>query len=670
MQQMAPERPYRSHLRPACLPCRRRKSRCQTEAGADGCVTCRAHRTPCVFPDLPSRNRPCTKTASPSRLPRGGGRGDVSASTRARSTSARRGTARQGTSTTSSDAPRLPHMASTTALMTKANQQPSGHGLDMDLDDGSSMGLDASDSHHVNLHIVGPAVTNDSQVLADYLSCIPEAMRSTRMVVPDSAGRSKPVLFTMVQKRPLGVSVNRSPSAEKLEVIEKLLEPCAAATVDEYFARANDCLPLLDQASFRRQFDQDRHRISPALLCCLYASTLIYWRHSPTLSCHRCPDSRFVWNLANEALYSELHLSPGMSIIKAILLNIGGRPTTSLIGNGILLGSAVSMAHSLGLNHNPMSWKIPQSEKYLRMKIWWALLLHDRWISLAHGTPPHISRAHYNVPLPRLENLCQDNASDAHVKTASVFIALTSLTDVLDRHLQHVYNVRRQESWDTSNLELSLNNWVESLNGCTRLIIIRGSHLDIAGAANLRLAYLTTRLLLQRIELESDKQAFSSDEERLMNRYIRARRTCEDILLLMQELEAPQLGDFWLSVSAFALPATVNFLLRCALETETSPAGLAQSTSFRIAGDLIATLRMHQQKSAWDLADICLAQHAEVVDKVLGGVVELNWQAEGSSSGSHSSSGVQAETQEFVMPDASLIDQFFPSLWDPLQNTW
>jgi hypothetical protein len=141
----------------------------------------------------------------------------------------------------------------------------------------------------------------------------------------------------------------------------------------------NVCLPLLDEVSFRRQYQEDKTRISPALLATLYAHTIVYWRSSPALSRYRCPESRFIWNLANEAVYSELHLSPGMSIIKAILLNIGGRPTTSLIGNGVLLGSAVSMAHSLGLNHNPLPWQIPQSEKYLRMKIWWSVLIHDRW---------------------------------------------------------------------------------------------------------------------------------------------------------------------------------------------------------------------------------------------------------------------------------------------------
>ncbi|GJN82212.1 hypothetical protein PLIIFM63780_005750 [Purpureocillium lilacinum] len=517
----------------------------------------------------------------------------------------------------------------------------------------------SADDVNVNLHIVGPTDTNDSQFLCEYLATIPEAMRSTRMVVPQSAGRSRPVLFTMVQKRPVGIKLNRSPSAEKLEMIEKLLEPYLAALINEFFAKANDCLPLLDEDSFRHQYQEGKDRVSPALLACLYANAIVYWRHSATLSQHRCPDSRFVWNLANEALYSELHLSPGMPIIKAILLNIGGRPTTSLIGNGVLLGSAVSMAHSLGLNHNPLPWSIPQSEKNLRMKLWWALLIHDRWISLAHGTPPRIARDQYDVPTPLLEHLCDADATDRRVRTATVFMALYGLTDVLDRHLQHVYCAGRDSSWDTSKLELALNSWVESLTGSTRLIILRGSHLDNPGAANLRLAYLTTRLLLQRIQLESDKQSYSADNQHLLNRYIQARRTSEEILLLVQELQPQHLGDFWMSVSAFSFPATVNFLLRCALESESSLAGLAQSTSFRIARDLVATLQSHHDKYSWDLADVCLAQHAEVVDKMLRGIAPDD--SGGRSSGS---------LDDWPTPDASLIDQIFPSLWDSMQNVW
>jgi hypothetical protein len=135
----------------------------------------------------------------------------------------------------------------------------------------------------------------------------------------------------------------------------------------------------LDHESFSSQYKNAKEKISPALLACLYAHSTVYWRLSPECAQYRAPDNRFIWNLANEVLYSELHLSPGISTVTAILLNVGGRPTTSLIGNGVQLGAAVSLAHSLGLNRDPLSWDIPDAEKFLRMKIWWSLLIHDKW---------------------------------------------------------------------------------------------------------------------------------------------------------------------------------------------------------------------------------------------------------------------------------------------------
>lgn len=90
----------------------------------------------------------------------------------------------------------------------------------------------SADDQAQNLHIVGPAVTKDSQVLSDYLSAIPGATRGTRMVVPVPANRSGPVLFTRVQKRPVGISLNRSPSAEKLEIIEQLIGLQASDVID------------------------------------------------------------------------------------------------------------------------------------------------------------------------------------------------------------------------------------------------------------------------------------------------------------------------------------------------------------------------------------------------------------------------------------------------------
>ncbi|KPM35546.1 hypothetical protein AK830_g11013 [Neonectria ditissima] len=608
MQHQGPnDRPYRSHLRPACVPCRRRKSRCQSEATSEICLMCRAHCTDCVFPAGPSsgstrtpdsaRRRRQTRSAGGSATPVRGAPEPVPED-----------------SVLGHQAPALIPILGSAPHAPNASSGPAEWSAQVQgTQDESPLALGSADDQQHNLHIVGPAVTSDNQVLSDYLSAMPGATRGSRLIIPVPGNRSQPVLFTMVQKRPLGMAVNRSPSAEKLEMIERLLEPFEADVIDL----------------------------------------------SPVLRGHRCPERRFIWNLASEATYSELHVSPGMSIIGAILLNVGGRPTTSLIGNGVLLGSAVAMAHSLGLHHNPIPWEIPESEKYLRMKIWWALWVHDKWTSLAHGTPPHISRTQFNVPKPTIEYLCEAGSAEDKKQKASVFVALVGLTDVLDLSLRHIYHFEPGEPRNTTHLELALNNWVESLDDKIRRIIIRGTNLEIPGAANLRLAYLNVRLLLERIKLEADKQLYDTQDNRLLNRYIQARRTSEEILILTQELQPEQLADFWLPSGSFAFPATVSFLLRCALETENSPSGLAQSSSLRIASNLISALRSHKEMNSWDLGDICLAQHAEIVEKVLAMVPTEEPGLDGS-----------LDLQDFIMPDVSVIDQYFPSLWDPLQSAW
>jgi hypothetical protein len=138
------------------------------------------------------------------------------------------------------------------------------------------------------------------------------------------------------------------------------------------------CLPLIDEATFRAQFEEDRRKLSPALLCCLYAQSLIYWRTMKQSDQH-CPSLRYIWNQATEALYSELCLSPGIAVVIALLLNVSGRPVSSMMGNSVLLSSAIALAHSLGLNRDCRDWDIPEAEKDLRIRLWWAILIFDKW---------------------------------------------------------------------------------------------------------------------------------------------------------------------------------------------------------------------------------------------------------------------------------------------------
>lgn len=273
--------------------------------------------------------------------------------------------------------------------------------------------------------------------------------------------------------------------------------------------------------------------------------------------------------------------------------------------------------------------------------------------SLAHGTPPHIQRGQHDVPSPEIGYFCKTPpASEA----ASVFVALSGLTEVLDHYLQHLYCVSRNQNNQVTNLEFRLNQWVERLGTDVRRIITRGTHLELPGAANLRLAYLSTQLLLRRIELENDRDNGTMDAEMLANRYLQVGRTAEEIVLLVQELREEHLRDFWLPVTAFVFPSTTTFLLRCALETEDSQLGVAQSSSLRLAWDLITALRGHRDKMGWDLGDICLAQYEEIVQRLM---------VPPEPGESHLS---LPELQEMAMQDASFIHDLFPSLWDTFRE--
>ncbi|KAJ5633304.1 transcriptional regulator family: Fungal Specific TF [Penicillium lividum] len=618
---------YRSQARPACVSCRRRKSRCTIEAQTSICLMCRAHGTECSFPAQKRRK----------------------ISHRSQKGAAGIGpTATLGTQSKPDVLPFQPASLSCTPYLTGNAVSLNDDWVQDQPSQATPLSLEADDN---NPHILGPAAMGDDSIIADYLSSIAGngGVCEIRPVEPGSS--SCPISFTKVQKRPLGMMVNFNPALQKLQVIEKLIEPWSLYLVDMYLDKVNPCCPLLNEKAFREQYINAKDQISPALLSCLYAHMLVFWRYDPKLSQIRSPDPRFIWNLACEALYSELHLSPGISTIIAILLNIGGRPTTSMIGNGIQLGSAVALCHSLGLNRNPRPWDIPQAEKFLRMTIWWSILIQDRWSSLAYGTPPHIRRTQYDVPTPTEEHLlCQRAQKKAH----GVFIAFVHLTEVLDYCLEHVYGINLDGR--ERNLDLELNEWIGTLTGDVRKIVTRGINLEVQGASNLRLGYLAVKLLVRRISLDRERQSPEYDPQHLANQTLDARRAAEDILILVQELEQPQLGDFWLPLAAFTFVSTVTFLIRCALETEQS-AGLSGSPSLQMANDLLSSLRSHREKFGWDLADICLAQHSELLEK-LQNSQPLNPPLNGST--------IQAP-QQFT-PDMGSIDALFPSIWDTLQD--
>ncbi|KAL1859637.1 hypothetical protein Daus18300_009502 [Diaporthe australafricana] len=697
------ERPYRSHLRPACQACRRRKSRCKVDEGDErGCLMCRVHGTECEFPstapnkDLTSPRRTAAAAARPPKRaqphqPSGGG--GTSTASKRRQLRARK------------DAP-----SSLPPAALGQTMSPARHLAQQARDDGDGAAAQQQQQHSAALiaglgspeeeesaHIVGPVVTSDTQVLADYLRADSSQIdgggrRLARIVrVPGrngtgagaggggAGGLDNSVMFARVRRRPMGQTPNQTVASGKCQVIERIVEPWADELVDTYFRRANACFPLLDEGSFRDQFrrrgggggsgsspsasastsSSNSSLISPALLAAVYAHALTFWSQPRRAQGRHCPDGRFVWNQATDALYSELQLSPGMSTVIAVLLDVGGRPSTSMIGNGVLIGSAVSIAHGLGLHRDPGDWAgVSDAEKRVRVQIWWALVVHDKWFSLAYGTPPHIQARFHDVPRPR--------AADGNV----VFLALVSLTEVLDAFLVHLYALKsdnRRGAASEFDPGAALCQWEESLSGESRRLVLQGKDLSIPGASNLRLAYLFVRLLQRRMELDrrrddDEGQRAGADADPLPGRYVHLRRAAEAIVRLVQGLRASQLHDWWLPTTAFIFTSTMAFLLRVALETEkkNTAGSLAESVSLGLANDLLAALRGHQQNSGWDLGDVCIAQYADVVEELRRTTPSANVVGQ---AGAETAMPLM-DWQDFDISSLPDVEELFPNLWD------
>ncbi|RKK70574.1 hypothetical protein BFJ69_g11740 [Fusarium oxysporum] len=420
-------------------------------------------------------------------------------------------------------------------------------------------------------------------------------------------------------------SLNPSPDSNtqtNLQLLEKFLQPHCSILVEMFVTDIHPCFPILDPTTLRQNLSnpESDSQVSPALLCCSYASTLTFWKTNPVLSKERLPDQRFIWNLANEALFSELRLCPSIHTIAAILFNVGGRPSTLPFNNTGQLGFAVGIAFSMGLNRDPSAWDIPEEEKNLRKMVWWALLIHDTWTSFSCGTPPRIQAYQNTLPPPDLKSLSM--IEPPKQCKAEIYTALFSLTEILSYYLDVTQRSQKSSS-DTVLLENRVDAWSESTTGRIRRIILRGLEMDTPGASNLRLAFLSVQFLHCRISLEVSRAVvdeISCDQFR--HEYFAGRRAAEDIIVYLQELSSQQLQCFWMPELSSTFCFVTSFLFRGAIEWELAWSEPSENSALSLLRTLINTLRTHKQDNDWDIGDNCLEQFSELLDS--GNVLDMS----------------------------------------------
>ena len=358
---------------------------------------------------------------------------------------------------------------------------------------------------------------------------------------------------------------------------------------------------------------KDRGQLPQTFLVNLIAHALFYWDLSPSLASHARPDQDFAWQVAVAANVGDLQKSDLANIVSNTT-NVAGRPMKCTVNNTTNVARIVALSHAMGLNHDCSEWKMTDQERRVRWKAWWGVVVHDRWFNFAQGTPPYISKNHYDVPLPTIELLTAGRQNSVkHVRAAEVYIHLCKLTEIVGDVLPLIYHIRSGNDGiaaeQTSRSEIELNRWIESRPSWLNLNEFQNRP-SVPGLLNLQLSYLAVRMLLRRIAWHEISQRESDPASSWL---LGCQAAAEDIVRLVVSLHKQDLKSFWLPYNAHHFTSAVTLLLRCALQTNYPEVRKQCMTSARTLVDI---LRKHYDQDNWDLAETALASSESILRRI------------------------------------------------------
>ncbi|KAK5101196.1 hypothetical protein LTS08_004802 [Lithohypha guttulata] len=455
-------------------------------------------------------------------------------------------------------------------------------------------------------HVVGPVVARDTQIIENYIGPIstdvPDGEQAQNSSVSQALNR--PIYQMPIPPRrpspPAQCNCSRNLPLELLAQVDTYFEKL----IDVYFEHLYPAFPLLDEQWFMSKLS-DRQALPPTFLANFVAYVLYYWNLGPELMLHAKPDQDFAWSVAVQAMMAD-HQKADISSILTVVLNVAGRPSKGFVSNLTSVSRAVAISHSGGLNHDSHDWKLDDHVKKLRWKMWWAILIHDRWFNFAQGTPPYINKAHYDVPIPTIDLLAGDRANiQKHYRAAECYIELCELTETVGDILPLIYHVKSgndgMAAEQTSRSEIELNRWQQTRPKWIDYYNFEDRPL-IPGLVNLQLSYLAVRMLLRRLAWHEICQRETDPSPTWLESCLNA---AGNIARFASSLSPSELAGFWLPYNAHHFTSAVTLLLRCALQTSDLAVRRRSMTSART---LVDCLRRFKDENNWDLAETALTQ--------------------------------------------------------------
>ncbi|KAH8909845.1 hypothetical protein BR93DRAFT_909322 [Coniochaeta sp. PMI_546] len=572
-----------------CDACRKRKSRCELPDGESVCVLCQFHKQTCTFVNDPPKKKRRTSE------------GPVSEPKRAVLRANSSGGVVPLTDPHSSSSSKLP---SDEVRRDQYNPPVRDYA---DLRGPSLLKRTLGLQNHRHSALLGPTSIYESRLLP-----FDSSRTEDIPLTPSSSLRKVGATSTFLLTVDAGTR-NHDQEFDDLDAIESIVHPHGQSLINLYFRIVHPTFPILHKKVFLEKYARTHREFSPPLLAAVYILALNWWSYATNLSLLPRPDRARLEDLASKAMADVVH-RPKLSTIQAGLLLLQ-RPEGD---TWALTTQVVGLAQELGLHLDCTDWRVPAWEKGLRKRLAWAVYMQDKWGSLVHGRPSHVTEREWDVR-PLTEGDFPERAADEDEEEGStevekgrvLFCEMIRLTGILADVLGTFYTVRAErELRDMSGegvgwvlgrakpLQLRLKSWFADLPECLRLQDVAVRKLSSTGY--LHLAYYATEITLHRRIV----QALEGEENPELVRVCRvaARERLVNALEFVNRLRPEHLQSFWYSASEynFALVGTFISLLWATARTR------EDASWFRAKGDEYRwTLRLS-------------SKNAEILERAIG----------------------------------------------------
>ncbi|EPX71308.1 transcription factor [Schizosaccharomyces octosporus yFS286] len=290
---------------------------------------------------------------------------------------------------------------------------------------------------------------------------------------------------------------------EKLQEIFEFLDATVDSVLSEkfinlYFRYIHPTYPVVHRERFLLLFNTAKHKISPILLMAMYAASILYWDADESLRNFPRVDSKKLWDMTEESLNQSFSL-PRLSTLQAAVIFLAGRPWINVAGNWSILTRAVALALILGFHLDCSDWQIPEEEKVLRIRTWWALFISEKWLSMYIGINTSIRQDDYLVP--PLSNTQMLPSENMYADSFKVFMKMSELSVFLQTILQNLFTVRAVMSMSKNRRTVAqkIGKYLAYLDEFTQTCQFQAG---TPGACSLYLQIDALELLLRRTALK------------------------------------------------------------------------------------------------------------------------------------------------------------------------